>query len=88
MQRIDLTTTSMSLAEMVKQVSRDRVPFEISEQQVPLARIVPIDAEHSLADLERALRELPRLGDDAEEFEREVLSTRISLGELDDPWES
>lgn len=88
MEKLDLSVAKISLSEIVKHVSRDRVTVELSEGQVPLARIVPIDAPRSTAELDRALREQARLGEDAEAFATDVLSVRQSLGELDDPWES
>lgn len=87
MERIEITA-NISLSDIVKHVSRDRVCIELSEGQVPLARIVPIDRPQSMADLDRALRGCTRLGEDAEQFADDVLSVRQSSGELDDPWES
>jgi hypothetical protein len=88
MERIELSTTTISLSEIVKQVSRDRISLELSEGHVPLAKIVPIDKPHTMAELDRALRESLGPGEDMEAFARDVLSIRQSLGELDDPWES
>lgn len=88
MERIEISTTTISLSQVAKQVCRNRVPLELSEGHVPLARIVPIDKPHSLAELDRALRENSGLGNDTEAFARDVLSIRQSLGELDDPWAS
>jgi antitoxin (DNA-binding transcriptional repressor) of toxin-antitoxin stability system len=87
MERIEITA-NISLSDIVKHVSRDRVSVELSEGQVPLARIVPIDKPQSMGDLDRALRDCTRLGEDAERFADDVLSVRQSIGELDDPWES
>jgi hypothetical protein len=87
MERIEISE-NISLSDLVKHVSQDQVSVELSEGQVPLARIVPIDKSQSMADLDRALRDCPRLGDDAEQFAHDVLSVRQSIGELDDPWES
>lgn len=88
MERIEISTAKLNLSEIVNHVSRDRVIIELSERQVPLARIIPIDRTPSMADLDRALRDSTRLGEDAESFARDVLSARQFLGELDDPWES
>jgi antitoxin (DNA-binding transcriptional repressor) of toxin-antitoxin stability system len=88
MERIDISTANVSLSDIVKHVSRDRVIVELSDGQVPMARIVPIDKPQSMSDLDRALRDCARLGEDAEQFADDVLSVRQSIGELDDPWES
>jgi antitoxin (DNA-binding transcriptional repressor) of toxin-antitoxin stability system len=88
MERIEISNSNVSLSDIVKHVSRDRISIELSEGQVPVAIIVPIDKPTTMADLDRALRECARLGDDAEAFSKDVLSVRQSIGELDDPWES
>jgi len=88
MEKIEISAANLNWSEIVKHVSRDRVSVELSEGEIPLARIVPIDKPRSMVDLDRALRESPRLGEDAEAFAQDVLSVRESIGELDDPWES
>lgn len=88
MERIEISTTKISLAEIVQHVMRDRVIVELSDGQIPMARIVPVDNPRSLSDLDRALRACSRLGEDAEQFAEDVISVRQSIGELDDPWES
>lgn len=88
MEKIEISNTNINLSDIVKHVSRDRVTIELSDGQVPLARIVPIAQLHSMVDLDRALRNCTRLAEDAESYANDVLSVRQSIGELDDPWES
>lgn len=88
MERIEISTVNVSISDIVKHVSRDRVTIELSDGEVPLARIIPVARTHSMAELDRALRECIRLNGDAESFAEDVLSVRQSIGELDDPWES
>ncbi len=88
MEKIEISTTNVTLADIVKHVSRDRVIVEFSDGQIPLARIVPIEKPHSMSELDQALRDCSRLGDDADLFANDVLFVRQSLEELDDPWES
>lgn len=88
MEKIEISNTNISLADIVKHVSCDRVTIELSEGHVPLARIVPNAKIQTMTDLDRALRDSSRLGDDAESFAHDVLSLRQSIGELDDLWES
>ncbi len=88
MERIEISSAHISLSELVKHVSRDQVSIELAEGSVPLAKIVPIASKRSMADLDQALRENSKLGDDADGFAQDVLSVRRSIGELDDPWES
>lgn len=88
MEKIEISNTNISLLDIVRHVSRDRVTIELSDGQVPLARIVPIAKTQSMTELDRALRDCNRLGEDAEPFANDVLSIRQSIGELDNPWES
>jgi len=88
MERIEISIVNVSLSDIVKHVSRDRVTVELSDGEVSLARIIPVARTRSMAELDRALRERIRLNDDAESFAEYVLSVRQSIGELDDPWES
>ena len=88
MERVEISAAELNLPAIINQVRRDRVPIELSDGQVPVARIVPIEKTHSMAELEQALRTTSRLGTDSEDFARDVLSVRQDLGELDDPWGS
>jgi hypothetical protein len=88
MDRIEISTVNVSLSDIVKHVSRDRVTVELSDGEVPLAKITPVARTRSMAELDRALREGIRFNEDAESFAEDVLSVRQSIGELDDPRES
>lgn len=88
MERIEISTSNTSLSDVVRHVSQDRVSVEVSEGQVPLAMIVPIERIRSMDDLDRALRGCSRLSEDADAFAKDVLEVRQSIGELDNPWES
>jgi hypothetical protein len=88
MERIEISNANISLSDIAKRVSRDRMTVELSDGQVPLAMVVPIPKAQSMAELDRALRDCAGLGEDAESFAHDVLSVRQSIGELDDPWES
>ena len=53
MERTEISAI-VSLSDIVKHVSRDRVSVELSDGQVPLAWIVPVDKPQSMSDLDRA----------------------------------
>jgi len=88
MERHEFLSSKIDWPNLVRHVVRDRVVVELAEGQIPVARLVPIERPKTLADLDRALRQLPLLGDDAECFESDVNEVRSSMKELDDPWES
>ncbi len=88
MERIEISTTDLNLSEVVYLVSKSRTTVELSDGQVPLVKMIPIEKPHSMAELDRELRNCTRLCDDANTFGQDVLSVRQLLGELDNPWES
>ncbi|MDZ4850439.1 MAG: hypothetical protein SGI77_14230 [Pirellulaceae bacterium] len=88
MERHEFLSSKIDWPNLVRHVVRDRVVVELAEGQIPVARLIPIESPKTLADLDRALRKLPTLGDDAEYFERDVIEVRSSMKDLDDPWES
>ena len=87
MEQIEVSAAGIRLAELVKRVSQDRIVVELADHATPLARIVPLERPHTLAELDQALRTC-ELGNDAEAFAADVLAARQSHGELDNPWES
>jgi hypothetical protein len=88
MEKIEISTAKTDLTEIARYVSKNRVTIELVDGEVALARIVPLEQKHSMAELDRAMRDAQRLGEDAHSFATDVLSARPSIGELVDPWES
>jgi len=88
MERHEILSNKIDWPSLVRHVGRDKVVVELSESQIPVARLVPIESPKNLADLDRTLRQLPPLGEDSERFEDDLNDIRSSLMELDDPWES
>ena len=76
MERIEISSKTIDLMAIVRRVSSDRVLVELTEGQVPLVQIVPVEQPHSMAELDRALRATPRLADDANSFAADVLADR------------
>ena len=88
MERHEFLSSKIDWPNLVRHVVRDRVVVELAEGEIPVAKLVPIEKPKTLVDLDRALRQLPSLGDDAKYFESDVNEVRSSMTELDDPWES
>lgn len=88
MERHEISTDKMDWPNLVRHVVRDRVVVELSDGELPIAMLVPIECPRTMADLDAALRQLPRLGEDANRFEADIQEVRASMKELDDPWES
>jgi|GEM_PF-1119556 len=88
MERHEISTEKIDWPSLVRHVVRDRVVVELADGELPIAMLVPIERPRTMADLDAALRQLPRLGEDATSFEADIQEVRASMGELDDPWES
>lgn len=88
MERHEISTEKIDWPSLVRHVVRDRVVVELADGELPIAMLVPIERPRTMADLDAALRQLPRLGEDATSFEADIQEFRASMMELDDPWES
>lgn len=88
MERHEILTEKIDWPNLVRHVVRDRVVVELAEGELPVAMLVPIDRPKTMADLDKALRLLPTMGDDAVSFEADIQDIRASMKDLDDPWES
>jgi antitoxin (DNA-binding transcriptional repressor) of toxin-antitoxin stability system len=89
MERHEISTEKIDWPELVRHVACERIIVELFEGQRPIAMLVPIERRKTMAELDAALRVLPRLGaDDATKFEADIQEVRASMSELDDPWES
>jgi len=88
MERHEISTEKIDWPSLVRHVVRDKVVVELADGELPIAMLVPIERPRTMADLDAALRQLPRLGEDATSFEADIQEVRASMKELDDPWES
>jgi len=88
MERREILSASIDWPNLVRHVIDDQVVVELAEGQVPVARLVPIGKSKTMADLDRVLRQVPALGDDAESFAADLQDSKASMKALDDPWES
>ena len=88
MERHEISTDKIDWPNLVRHVVRDRVVVELAEGELPVAMLVPIERPKTMADLDKALRQIPRLGEEATSFEADIREIRASMKELDDPWES
>jgi hypothetical protein len=87
MERHEISTEKIDWPSLVRHVVRDRVVVELADGELPIAMLVPIEQPRTMADLDAALRKIPRLGEEAISFEEDLQKIRASMTELDDPWE-
>ena len=88
MERHEISTEKIDWPNLVRHVVRDKVVVELADGELPIAMLVPIERPRTMADLDAALRQLPRLGEDTNRFEADIQEVRESMKKLDDPWES
>lgn len=69
MERHEISTEKIDWPSLVRHVVRDRVVVELADGELPIAMLVPIERPRTMADLDAALRQLPRLAEDATSFE-------------------
>jgi antitoxin (DNA-binding transcriptional repressor) of toxin-antitoxin stability system len=62
MERHEISTEKIHWPELVRHVACERVVVELSDLQRPIAMLVPIERRKTMAELDVALRLLPRLG--------------------------
>lgn len=88
MEKRQLLGNDIDWRDLIRHVFHDRVVVELSEGELPVALLVPIERPKSMANLDKALRSTPRLADELSSFESDIIDGKASLNELDDPWES
>jgi antitoxin (DNA-binding transcriptional repressor) of toxin-antitoxin stability system len=88
MERITVTQAAREFSDLLNRVCYQGASFELARGNRIVARLVPAGPAKrvTVADLNRVFAELPRLGDDAEDFGREVDALRRSLPPEGDPW--
>lgn len=65
MERHEILTDKIDWPNLVRHVVRDRVVVELAEEELPVTMLVPIERPKTMADLDKALRTLPRLCEDS-----------------------
>lgn len=88
MERHEILSQDVDWRSLIHHVSRDQVTVELSEGEVPVARLVPMKKHMTMAELDHILRKLPSLGEDAESFEKDLHDVKSTMKDLDDPSES
>lgn len=89
MEQISVTAAARNLSELLNRVAYQGSSFELIRGGKSIARLVPAGPTKRLqvADLNRLFAGLPRLGDDAEIFARDIDEIRRNLPLEKDPWD-
>jgi antitoxin (DNA-binding transcriptional repressor) of toxin-antitoxin stability system len=88
MERISVIEASRTLPDLVDRVVREGIMIDLERDDHVVARLTPAPAAKlTVADLNRVFAGLPSLGDDAEDFARDVEKVRRELPKEVNPWD-
>ena len=93
MERISIDEASRDLGGLIDKLASRGVTIEVERDERVIATIVPASPTprkvcRTMNDLAELLNSLPRLGDDADDFERDIREARQQLPSRTEPWES
>ena len=89
MERISISDAERDLTALVDRVISDGVSVDLERNKKVVARLSPVRAESALKvrDLSDFLENLPRLGEDAATFSRDVKRIRREFPSEASPWD-
>ncbi len=83
-----MNSESFNWNSILRHVVRAKTTVEISENDVPVARIEPIRRSISMSELNSVLSALPSLGTDIDSFATDIERALSEFPDADDPWAS
>ena len=87
MERISVTQAARQFSDLIKRVVHQGASFELQRGKKVVARLVPAKPPSVRAgDLHRLFAELPRLGEDADAFAKDLEAIRRSPPPENNPW--
>jgi prevent-host-death family protein len=88
-EEINVTQAARQLSNLLNRVAYQGASFELTRGGRRIARLVPAaPAKHvQVSELNALFARLPALGDDAEQFERDIADAETALVEDRDPWQ-
>ena len=89
MERISVTKAVRSFSDLINRVFYQGITVELERGNKVVARIVPVSLETSLKvkDLNRFFESLPSIGEDAEEFSKNIENIRKQVPLEKNQWE-
>ena len=90
MERVTVIDAGHNFGALIERVKSQGVSVELVQDDIVVAKITPTAPKKGLtmAEFGEFLASLPSLGDDAEDFARDVEEARKSFLPETDPWES
>jgi len=88
MKRISVSQASNQFSDLVDQVSGEGITVELERDDKVVARLCPANGPSvKVSDLNRLFANLPRLGDEAESFARDLERIRQEPPTESDRWD-
>lgn len=88
MERKEINAENSSWNSLLRHVARDQATVEVSENDVPIARIEPIRRAVLMSELDTVLSDLPSLGTDLDSFAADIEDALNQFPDEGDPWAS
>jgi len=88
MERRDINAGNFDWNSLLRHVVGDQATVEVSENDVPVARIEPIRRSVPMSELGSLLASLPLLGTDVNGFSKDIKNALDELPTEGDPWAS
>jgi antitoxin (DNA-binding transcriptional repressor) of toxin-antitoxin stability system len=89
MERISVTKAVRNFSDLLNRVFYQGITVELERGNKVVARIVPVSLESSVKvkDLNRFFKSLPSIGEDAEEFSKDIANIRKQVPLEKTQWE-
>lgn len=87
MEQHSLADGNVDWRALLEHVVRDSVVVEVKQGNATVACISPVAGKLPIAELNKVLASLPRLGDEAESFADDLDSIRRSVPAEPNPWD-
>jgi antitoxin (DNA-binding transcriptional repressor) of toxin-antitoxin stability system len=85
-QRMSTTDAGRCFDELVGRVFNEGITVELEKDNRVIARLSPAGRTVRVSDLNQLFASLPKLGDDADSFARDVERARQEVPAESDPW--
>jgi prevent-host-death family protein len=89
MEQVNVTQAAGQLSDLLNRVAYQGASFELTRGGRRIARLVPADAAKrvKVSELNDLFASIPKLGDDAAVFERDIADGLGAIVPDRDPWE-
>ncbi|MBK5969831.1 MULTISPECIES: type II toxin-antitoxin system Phd/YefM family antitoxin [Thiorhodovibrio] len=89
MEQVKVTQAARQLSDMLNRVAYQGASFELTRGGRRIARLVPAGPPQrvKVSELNDIFAQIPKLGDDADAFERDIADAQSAIVPDRDPWE-